>query len=65
MPHFWRDELPTISWDEVKRVTRADEWTMRKAVERQRTLGADAWEHYWRTRKGITSAMCRAVRMKR
>jgi bifunctional non-homologous end joining protein LigD len=56
--------MPVV-WDEVNEVTGADEWTMHKAVERQRTLGADAWEDYWRTRQGITSAMRRAVGMKR
>jgi bifunctional non-homologous end joining protein LigD len=54
-----------VSWDEVESVTRADEWTMRRAVERQRTLGADTWDSYWRTRQGITAAMRRAVGMKR
>jgi bifunctional non-homologous end joining protein LigD len=54
-----------VSWDEVKTVTRGDEWTMQKALARQRTLGADAWDGYWRTRQGITAAMRRAVGMKR
>jgi bifunctional non-homologous end joining protein LigD len=54
-----------VSWDEVEFVTRADEWTMRRAVERQRTLSADTWDSYWRTRQGITAAMRRAVGMMR
>jgi len=54
-----------VSWDEVKTVTRSDEWTMQKALARQRTLGADAWDGYRRTRQGITAAMRRAVGMKR
>jgi bifunctional non-homologous end joining protein LigD len=53
-----------ISWEELKSVTRGDEWTMRTAVERQRSLGADPWEGFWRTQQGITAAMRRAVGMK-
>jgi bifunctional non-homologous end joining protein LigD len=52
-----------VSWDEIKTVTRGDEWTMRKAIERQRSLRVDPW--YWRTRQGINAAMRRAVGMKR
>jgi bifunctional non-homologous end joining protein LigD len=54
-----------VSWDEIKTVTRGDEWTMRKAIERQRSLKADPWDGYWRTRQGINAAMRRAVGMKR
>ncbi|NVI04132.1 DNA ligase D [Paraburkholderia youngii] len=54
-----------VSWDELRRVGRGDEWTMRKAIERQRSLKFDPWEDYWRTRQGITAAMRRAVGMKR
>lgn len=50
-----------VSWDELKEVTRSDEWTVAKAVARQRTLKADPWDGYWRTRQGITAAMRRAV----
>jgi len=53
-----------VSWDELKEVTRGDQWTMRTAVERQRALGADPWDGYWRCRQGITVAMRRAVKMK-
>ncbi|MDR6484656.1 DNA ligase D [Paraburkholderia terricola] len=53
-----------VSWDEVKDVRRGDEWTMRKAIARQRTLRTDPWEGYWRTRQGITAAMRRAVGMR-
>jgi bifunctional non-homologous end joining protein LigD len=54
-----------VSWDELKEVTRGDEWTMAKAVQRQRALKADPWDGYWRTRQGITAAMRRAVGQKR
>ncbi|SAL78172.1 ATP dependent DNA ligase [Caballeronia telluris] len=54
-----------ISWDELKDVEGGDQWTMAHAIERQRTLAADPWEGYWRTRQGITAAMRRAVGIKR
>jgi bifunctional non-homologous end joining protein LigD len=54
-----------VSWDQLKDVSRGDEWTMRKAIERQRALKSNPWEGYWRTRQGITAAMRRAVGMKR
>jgi bifunctional non-homologous end joining protein LigD len=54
-----------ISWEELKDVRRGDEWTMKKAVARQRSLQADPWEGIWRTRQGITAAMRRAVGMNR
>ncbi|WP_052369591.1 DNA ligase D [Paraburkholderia caledonica] len=50
-----------VSWDELKDVTRGDEWTMSKALERQRSLTVDPWHGYWQTRQGITAAMRRAV----
>lgn len=49
-----------VSWDELKQVTRGDEWTMRKAVGRQRSLRADPWHGYWQTRQGVTASMRRA-----
>jgi bifunctional non-homologous end joining protein LigD len=54
-----------IAWDELKSVTGGDEWTMRKAIARQRALRADPWDGFWRTRQGITAAMRRAIGMKR
>jgi bifunctional non-homologous end joining protein LigD len=54
-----------ISWDEITDVKSGDQWTMAQAIHRQRTLAADPWEGYWRTRQGITAAMRRAVGMKR
>ena len=54
-----------VSWDELRTVERGDQWTMKKAVARQRTLNADPWEGYWRARQGITAAMRRAVGMTR
>jgi bifunctional non-homologous end joining protein LigD len=54
-----------IAWDELKDVKGGDQWTMAQAVHRQRTLTADPWEGYRRTRQGITAAMRRAVGMKR
>ncbi|TGP40301.1 DNA ligase D [bacterium M00.F.Ca.ET.228.01.1.1] len=52
-----------VSWDELQQVSRGDQWTMRRAVERQRSLNADPWDGYWNTRQGITAAMRRAVGM--
>ncbi|ACC73881.1 DNA ligase D [Paraburkholderia phymatum] len=54
-----------VAWDELADVRRGDEWTMSQAVKRQRSLRADPWEGYWRTRQGITAAMRRAVGIKR
>ncbi|SAL88430.1 ATP dependent DNA ligase [Caballeronia arvi] len=54
-----------ISWEELTDVKSGDQWTMAQAIYRQRTLAADPWEGYWRTRQGITAAMRRAVGMKR
>ncbi len=53
-----------ISWEELKTVKRGDQWTMQTALARQRRLGGDAWEGYWRVRQNITAAMCRAVRVR-
>lgn len=50
-----------VSWDEVKTLTRGDEWNMQSAVARQRCLGGDVWEGYGQTRQGITAAMLRVV----
>lgn len=50
-----------VSWDELKTVRSADQWTMQSAVARQRRLGGDAWEGYWQIRQSITTAMRRAL----
>ncbi|MGF6915977.1 DNA ligase D [Paraburkholderia sp. 40] len=50
-----------VSWDELGEISRGDEWTMTKTVERQRSLKKDPWQGYWQTRQGITAAMRRAV----
>jgi len=50
-----------VSWDELQEISRGDEWTMPKAVERQRSLKKDPWQGYWQTRQGIAAAMRRAV----
>jgi len=50
-----------VSWDELQEISRGDEWTMPKAIERQRSLKKDPWQGYWQTRQGITAAMRRAV----
>src|SRR6185437_7746059 len=42
-----------VSWDQLKDVSRGDEWTMRKAIERQRALKWDPWEGYWRSGKEL------------
>jgi bifunctional non-homologous end joining protein LigD len=54
-----------VSWDELREVSRGDEWSMREAVARQRSLGADPWSGYWQTRQVINAAMRRAVSVKR
>ncbi|MGY6123737.1 DNA ligase D (plasmid) [Paraburkholderia strydomiana] len=50
-----------VSWDELQEIRRGDEWTMPKAIDRQRSLKKDPWQGYWQTRQGITAAMRRAV----
>ena len=52
-----------VSWDELKTVKSAHQWTMQTAVARQRRLGGDAWEGYWQVRQSITAVMRRAVGM--
>jgi bifunctional non-homologous end joining protein LigD len=37
-----------ISWEEIRRVKAADQWTIHTAVAHQRSLGADPWQGYWR-----------------
>jgi bifunctional non-homologous end joining protein LigD len=53
-----------VAWEEIREIKGADQWTIHKAVHRQRSLGADPWQGYWRCRQGITAAMRRAVGMK-
>jgi bifunctional non-homologous end joining protein LigD len=53
-----------VAWEEIKEIEAADQWTIHTAVSRQRSLGADPWQGYWRCRQGITAAMRRAVGMK-
>jgi bifunctional non-homologous end joining protein LigD len=53
-----------IGWDEIRQLKAADQWTIHTAVARQRSLGGDPWQGYWRCRQGITAAMRRAVGMK-
>src|SRR6185437_7861937 len=36
-----------VLWDEIREVSRGDEWTMRTARERQRSLKAGPWADYW------------------
>ncbi|WP_456291110.1 non-homologous end-joining DNA ligase LigD [Paraburkholderia strydomiana] len=52
-----------VSWDELKEVSPGDEWTMQKAIQRQRSLKVDLWQGHWQIRHGITAAMRRAVAM--
>ncbi|MDR5799005.1 MULTISPECIES: DNA ligase D [Caballeronia] len=53
-----------IAWEELNDVASADQWTIANAVQRMRSLGADPWAGYHRTRQGLTAAMRRAVDMK-
>jgi bifunctional non-homologous end joining protein LigD len=50
-----------VSWEELERVTRADQWTMRTAIERMQHLSVDPWDGYWTSRQRITAAMWRAL----
>jgi bifunctional non-homologous end joining protein LigD len=52
-----------FSWDEQKAVSRGDEWTRPKAVQRQPALATDPWQGYWRTPQGITASVRRAGSM--
>jgi bifunctional non-homologous end joining protein LigD len=53
-----------IAWEELRGIKAADQWTIHSAVKRQRSLGADPWQGYWRCRQGLTIAMRRAIGMK-
>ncbi|HDR9103750.1 TPA: DNA ligase D [Burkholderia vietnamiensis] len=53
-----------VSWDEVPSLKAADQWNMRAAVARQRHLGGDAWQNYFKVRQGITAAMRDALGLK-
>jgi bifunctional non-homologous end joining protein LigD len=53
-----------IAWEELREIKAADQWTIHSAVKRQRSLGADPWQGYWRCRQGLTIAMRRAIGMK-
>jgi bifunctional non-homologous end joining protein LigD len=53
-----------VAWDELPDIDAADQWTIKTAAHRQRTLGADPWQGYFRCRQGITAAMRRAVGMR-
>ncbi|MDP9651072.1 DNA ligase D [Paraburkholderia caledonica] len=50
-----------VAWDELREISRGDDWTMPKAVERQRSLKEEPSQGYWQTQQGITAAMRRAV----
>lgn len=50
-----------IAWDELSDIGRADQWTIKTAVQRLHSVKADPWEGFHRTRQGITVAMRRAV----
>jgi bifunctional non-homologous end joining protein LigD len=53
-----------VAWEEIREINAADQWTIHTAVQRQRTLGADPWQGYWRCRQGLTLAMRRAIGLK-
>jgi len=53
-----------IAWEELRDIKAADQWTIHTALKRQRTLGADPWQGYWRCRQGLTTAMRRAIGLK-
>jgi bifunctional non-homologous end joining protein LigD len=53
-----------IAWEELREIRAADQWTIHSAVQRQRSLGADPWQGYWRCRQGLTIAMRRAIGLK-
>ncbi|MDB5780993.1 DNA ligase D [Caballeronia mineralivorans] len=53
-----------VAWEELREIKAADQWTIRTAIKRQRSLGADPWQGYWRCRQGLTTAMRRAIGLK-
>jgi bifunctional non-homologous end joining protein LigD len=53
-----------VAWEELREIRAADQWTIHSAAQRQRPLGADPWQGYWRCRQGLTSAMRRAIGLK-
>jgi bifunctional non-homologous end joining protein LigD len=53
-----------IAWEELREIRAGDQWTIHTAISRQRTLGTDPWQGYWRCRQGITAAMRRAIGLK-
>ncbi|WP_238218322.1 DNA ligase D [Caballeronia novacaledonica] len=50
-----------IAWDELNDIGRADQWTIKTAAQRMRSLNSDPWDGFHRTRQGITVAMRKAV----
>jgi len=52
-----------IAWEELREIKAADQWTIHTALKRQRALGADPWQGYWRCRQGLTT-MRRAIGLK-
>nr|WP_213769143.1 DNA ligase D [Caballeronia sp. dw_19] len=53
-----------VAWEELREIKAADQWTIHSAVQRQRSLGEDPWQGYWRCRQGLTAAMRRAIGLK-
>jgi bifunctional non-homologous end joining protein LigD len=53
-----------VAWDELPVIGAADQWTIKNATHRQRTLGTDPWAAFWRCRQGLTAAMRRAIGMR-
>jgi bifunctional non-homologous end joining protein LigD len=53
-----------VAWEELREIKAADQWTIHSAVRRQRSLGVDPWQGYWRCRQGLTVAMRRAIGLK-
>lgn len=53
-----------VAWDELPGIKAADQWQIKTAALRQRGLGANPWQGYFRCRQGITAAMRRSVGMR-
>jgi bifunctional non-homologous end joining protein LigD len=53
-----------VAWEELREIKAADQCTIHTALKRQRTLGSDPWQGYWRCRQGLTTAMRRAIGLK-
>lgn len=50
-----------VSWDELEKLTGGDQWDIRTARERVRTLASDPWEGYGEVEQALTADMRRRM----